>query len=424
MSQPSSSFSFTDACITALSTSGEGYERSDNSTKAVPGLSVRVTPTGKKTFSLLYRNSEGVRRRIKLGDFPTLSVKQAQTKARLMAAESQSNGRDHLAEKEAKRQARARAKVSTLSGFLDGKYRVYAQENLKRPEEAISRVNACFPDWLDQPMSAITDLKVQRWITTTRGRKTETTIGADLNRLSGVLSVAVAMGYLNNHPLQAQERKRSGIKLPSCVSADDRVRYLSPEERARLMNALIERDRHIITGRESANARRRRREKSELPTITGYGDYLHPLIITALNTGLRRGELLQLTWDNVHLDRRQVTVMSGTSKSGRQRIIPLNADVMNALRRWKRQSDSELVFSKNGKRILNPRRAWNNLLKSAQIEDFRFHDCRHDFASQLVMRGIDLLTVSKLMGHSTTEMTMKYAHLSPDHLVKAVQVLE
>ena len=144
----------------------------------------------------------------------------------------------------------------------------------------------------------------------------------------------------------------------------------------------------------------------------------------ALNTGLRRGELLQLTWAKVHFDRNQLTVMSGTSKSGRQRIIPLNADVMNALRRWKRQSDTALVFSKNGKRILNPQRAWNNLLKLAHIEDFRLHDCRHDFASQLVMRGIDLLTVSKLLGHSTTEMTMKYAHLSPDHLVKAVQVLE
>ena len=417
-------FKFTDDCIGALAVSGEGYERSDNSRKAVPGLSIRITATGRKTYSLLYRNSDGLRRRIKIGDFPTLSVKQAQTKARLMASESQSTGRDHLAEKEKKRIERERSRISTLAGFLDGDYRQYASENLRRPEEAIARVKACFGSWLNQPMSAITDIKIQRWITKARASKTETTIGGDLNRLSGVLSIAVTKGFLNSHPLQAEERKRSGIKKPSAVSADERVRYLTGPERKRLHKALSDRDRRMIENRQSGNAHRRNRGKPELPAISGYGDYLHPLTILALNTGLRRGELLQLTWSNVHLDRKQMTVKSSTSKSGRQRVIPLNTDAMGALRRWKQQTGTGLVFTKEGKSIQNPRRAWIKLIQAARIEDFRFHDCRHDFASQLVMGGIDLLTVSKLLGHSTMDMTMRYAHLSADHLVNAVKVLE
>jgi len=417
-------FIFSDKCIADLPITGSGFERSDNSAKAVPGLSIRITPTGKKSFSLLYRNSEGIRRRIKLGDFPTLSVKQAQTKARLMQAESQSNGRDHLAEKVKRRIERTLAKASTLGAFLEGPYRAHAQENLRRPDEAIARVKSCFKDWLDQPLSSITDLKIQRWITKARPRKTETTIGGDLTRLSGVLTVAVSMGYLDCHPLQAKERKRSGLKKPNSVAADDRVRYLSAEERSRLLQALTDRDRRIITGRRSGNAHRRERGQAELPEISGFADYLHPFTIVALNTGLRRAELLQLTWANVHFDRMQITIMSGTSKSGRQRIVPLNIVVVNVLRRWASQSDTKLVFTKNGKRILNPRRAWSGLLKAAKIQDFRVHDCRHDFASQLVMKGIDLLTVSKLLGHTSTEMTKRYAHLSPDHLRTAVEVLE
>ena len=72
-----------------------------------------------------------------------------------------------------------------------------------------------------------------------------------------------------------------------------------------------------------------------MPAITGYGDFLHPLITVALNTGLRRGELLSLTWDDVDLRLMQIKVRSVNSKTARPRVIPLNADAMSALRRWK-----------------------------------------------------------------------------------------
>jgi len=248
-------------------------------------------------------------------------------------------------------------------------------------------------------------------------------LGSDLNRLSGVLTLAVNLDYLESHPLQEAQRKRSGLKKPSPVSTDIRVRYFSETERHRLFMALNARDKLIIKGRASHNEHRERRGKCRLPEITGYGDFLHPLVVVALNTGLRRGELLSLTWNDIDLHLNQIKVRSINTKTGRPRIIPLNPDAASALRRWKSQSCKTVVFTRSGKKMTHFKRSWQGLLDLAQIKNFRFHDCRHDFASQLVMAGTDLYTVSQLLGHTSIDTTQRYAHLSPDHLRSAVNVL-
>jgi site-specific recombinase XerD len=103
--------------------------------------------------------------------------------------------------------------------------------------------------------------------------------------------------------------------------------------------------------------------------------------------------------------------------------------VFFTLESWKKQSadpsPSSLVFPspKTGERMDNCRKAWRNLKERAEIKNFRWHDMRHDFASQLVMDGVDLNTVRELMGHSDMKMTLRYAHLAPSVKSRAVERL-
>jgi integrase len=91
---------------------------------------------------------------------------------------------------------------------------------------------------------------------------------------------------------------------------------------------------------------------------------------------------------------------------------------MAVLRQWKQQHPEGRLFA-----VKKLDTAWENLIERAGIEDFRFHDCRHDFASRLVMAGVDLNTVRELLGHGDIKMTLRYAHLAPEHKAAAVAVL-
>ncbi len=129
---------------------------------------------------------------------------------------------------------------------------------------------------------------------------------------------------------------------------------------------------------------------------------------------------------DVNLVSQEITVQGATSKSGNTRIIPLTDEALNTLKEWIKQTDpQERVFPSpvTGGRFDNIRKAWSALLKKAAVENFRFHDLRHTFASNLVMKGLDLFTVKEFLGHANIETTQRYAHLAPDHKSKAIQLL-
>jgi len=139
-------------------------------------------------------------------------------------------------------------------------------------------------------------------------------------------------------------------------------------------------------------------------------------VIFAINTGCRRGEMLALTWQDIDIQRRQIHIRD--SKSGKGRVIPMNETVRNLILSLKKQPDSPNIFSSYH------REAFEAALEKAEINDASMHTLRHTFASHLVMSGVDLVTVSKLLGHATIQMTMRYSHLSPEHQAKAVGVLD
>ena len=152
--------------------------------------------------------------------------------------------------------------------------------------------------------------------------------------------------------------------------------------------------------------------------------HLKPIVITALNTGMRRGEILSLKWDQVDL--KNGFILLDVTKNGERREVPINATVKDALHGLMRRLDIPYVFydSRTGKPFLDVKRSFHSACKKAKINNFHFHDLRHTFASHLVMAGVDLTTVKELLGHKTLTMTLRYAHLAPSHKVNAVGILD
>ena len=156
------------------------------------------------------------------------------------------------------------------------------------------------------------------------------------------------------------------------------------------------------------------------------------MIIVAVRTGLRIGELLALRWIDVDLDAGRILVRQavsegiiGTPKNGRSREVALSKQAAEALREHPRRGP--LVFcARNGAMLTRfaPREPLRFAAKRAGLRFIGWHCLRHSFASQLVMRGAPIKAVQELLGHSTIEMTMRYSHLSPDARREAVQLLD
>ncbi|MDA8238948.1 MAG: site-specific integrase [Nitrospiraceae bacterium] len=164
-------------------------------------------------------------------------------------------------------------------------------------------------------------------------------------------------------------------------------------------------------------------ECSEL--IAACDPHLRPIVITALNTGMRRQEILGLRWD-AHVDLKHGFILLSHTKNGERREIPINSTLRATLQSLPRRLDVQHVFfdPASGKPYQEVKKSFATALRRAKIQDFHFHDLRHTFASHLVMAGIDLVTVKELLGHADVKMTLRYAHLAPSHKVKAVEIYD
>lgn len=150
--------------------------------------------------------------------------------------------------------------------------------------------------------------------------------------------------------------------------------------------------------------------------------YLQPIVITALNTGMRLSEILKLKWENVDMLNGFVHV--GDTKTFNSRTIPMSEILKQTLASLVRRIDIPWVFHDNGKRLQSVKKAFNSACKKAGIIDFHFHDLRHTFASVLAMNGETAATIQQILGHKTLAMTSRYTHLSPGHIVNAIKKLD
>ena len=144
---------------------------------------------------------------------------------------------------------------------------------------------------------------------------------------------------------------------------------------------------------------------------------LKSIVVFALNTGMRKGEILGLKWEHVNLETRQITVEN--TKGKRFRHIPINSLLLGMLLKWKRiKENGTLVFP-----FKSIRTAFENACNRAGVEDFVFHDLRRTFGTRLLEKGVDIITIQRLYGHSSPLVTQRYLHPKDEIRKEAVELL-
>jgi integrase len=383
----------------------------------IRGFLLRIQPSGQKSWYFEYRNREGRRLRYLIGSYAKVSAEGARSLAKAAAADAAA-GVDLQARKKEQRIAGQRAKEGRLKAFLDDRYEPWVKAHLKSGPFSVKRIRADFKDWLERPMSEINSWLVGTWVRDqAKGGKRPSTIRRDVQRLQAALSKAVEWKILDHHPFP-------GVKLPR-IDRRGRVRYLSDAEEAALRKALVDRETALREARDRFNSWRETRGIARLPTRDQtFADHLRPIVLIALNTGLRRGELFNLRWRDIDTASKWLTVRGDSSKSGQTREVPLNDEALTVLCSWRQQSpesdDSALVFpGDEGASLTRIDKSWRGVTTRANLKDFRFHDLRHHFASRLVQAGTDLYTVKELLGHSDLAMVQRYGHLDREKNLRA-----
>ena len=267
--------------VAALGAKEKPYEVRD---RDIRDFLVRVEPGGTKSFYLVYRlvgGRKGKRKRYRIGTFPNLSPDGARLIARRIAGDV-ANGIDVQARKVEQRERAHKDRLSTLRAFLDDRYEPWAKAHLKSADFQLARLRSDFAGWLDRPMSELSVFAVeglrQQW---KKGGMQPRSINRDVQRLQSVLSRAVEWVILARHPL-------AGLK-PLKADKTGRVRFLTAQEETALREALETREEGLRQARVRFNTWRIARGKRPLPEREGdYLDHLRPLVLVALNTGLRR----------------------------------------------------------------------------------------------------------------------------------------
>lgn len=214
----------------------------------------------------------------------------------------------------------------------------------------------------------------------------KTTVNRELAVLRKMMNKAIDWGRLDKNPVQKED----------FFQGEDQTkeRVLTPEEQDRLLQ----------TSPAS----------------------LRPILITALNTGMRRGEILGLEWERIDLENRKITLACTNTKNRKKRDVPINEGLFSLLASLKATANgSQYVFPNpfTGKPLQDAKRAFYCACKKAGIKGLRFHDLRHTFASRLSARGVDLNTIRELLGHGSIRMTQRYLHSNQTLKRNAVECL-
>lgn len=334
-----------------------------------PGLVYRVQPSGVATWYVVIDRK---RHRLGSGDL-TLG------QARFKAGEWKQAGGPPATEQEPE-------PMPTLRAFADGRYADHFNATHDRGRSHLNNLTSTILGTLaKEPLDKLTPARLDTWVAERlKAGVTKATVRRNVATIKALLATAARWGLVTNTLAGYSAVKGADEK---------RNRFLTPAEEKRLRAAL-----------------------KKGPS------WLLDLVDIGINTGLRLGETLSLKAADIDLQGKRLYVRAGTTKSGREHIVPLNSAALAAI---KRRPEEGYLFPGIGKtgHLVNIGKEWRAALKVANLNGFRYHDIRHSFASRLVTGGVDLYTVGKLLSHSDPKLTQRYAHLAPSALVDAVNTL-
>ena len=209
----------------------------------------------------------------------------------------------------------------------------------------------------------------------------DTLTNATINRYKAAISVVFTYACreydLPENPVS---------QIPSLPENNERIRFLSEAERTRLFSSCR----------------------------ASQWDKLYLLVLLAITTGARKGELTKLRWNDIDFDRR--TAYVATTKNGQPKVLPLTDSVIRELQLFDTKDNSLIFASKIKEEVAYCfTKPWKKALENAEIEDFRFHDLRHSCASYLAQSGASLLEIADVLGHKQISVTKRYAHLCIEH---------
>lgn len=342
-------------------------------------LQERRTATGEKRYRVLVR----------LRGFPTRSATfRRKTDARRWAQKVEAQMRER----------RFFPETESLNRTVEEVVERYSNEVLARKRPAQRRDQSRHLKWwrgrigrlkLAEVTASVVKEERQRLVeepTVGGKRRTPATVNRYMTSLSHAFTLAVReWEWMGENPL----RRVRALEEPR-----GRVRVLSDDERERLLQAC----------RKAPDRR------------------LYPLVVLALSTGARRGELLKLRWEDVDLER-GVAVLHQT-KNKERRALPLHGLARQLLERdrpRRGRTGESLVFESAGERATFPRWSWERAVSEAGLRDLRFHDLRHTAASYLAMSGATLTEIADVLGHKTLQMVKRYAHLTEQHTSRVVE---
>ena len=318
----------------------------------------------------------------KIGDANVMDIKSARVKA-LKLKRAVEEGKDIVIGRSSKN----KSSILTLEAFYEEYYIPYIKMHIKSYETNISVFkNHILPKFRNSAMNDITKKDIMQLHTNMVQKKKLAPATAN--------KVLIFISHAFNVAMQLEIKGievNPASKIKPYLLNNARERYLTKDEATRLIDAINQTEQNI------------------------HLKYIIPMLIL---TGARRGEVLKAKHEDFNLN--QMTWTIPTSKSGKKRILPITPQLLELYNKIPRD-DSEYLFASpvTGKPYVSIYNSWNTARVKAGLKDVRIHDLRHSFASALVNSGRSLYEVQTLLGHSTSKMTQRYAHLSNESLMSA-----